>query len=89
MNPTVHLELAAGVIRIYPEGLTFPHDHYNWSATAVRVKPGVLEIMGATRAPTPDEFRALRRDLTAMGYTKVVFSRHRENGSQETHEAVS
>jgi len=85
-DTTVHLEPIAFVVRIFSGGRTFGQP-YDWCATAVRIAPETLEIMGALRAPTGAEYRALQRGLLAMGWKKVFYRRKREDGLEEVHEA--
>jgi hypothetical protein len=41
------------------------------------LNPSEVEIVGAMRAPTPSEWRALRELLRASGVRIVVFVRHK------------
>jgi len=71
---TVHLEPLTFVVRIFGEGKQYG-DPYDWVATAVKIDDNVLEIKGALKAPTPEQFRALQKDLRAMGWKKVIYKR--------------
>jgi len=80
---SVHLEPLTFVLRIFGKGRSYG-DPYDWAATAVRVEPGVLEILGVTRPPLPSEWRALRTDLRTQGWKKVIFTRM-ANGKEKKH----
>ena len=54
-------------------------DNYEWTATGVRVAPGVLEIMGCMDAPSPSIRRDLKHVLRAEGWKKVIY-KHLRNG---------
>lgn len=82
---TAHVETTSVVLRVFSEGREFG-DRYDWCATGVRVAPGVLEILGVLRAPSPSEWRAIFRTLKAQGWQKVIWWRHRPNGQKDRRE---
>lgn len=82
---TAHIETTSVVLRVFSEGREFG-DPYDWCATGVRVAPGVLEILGVLRAPSPSQWRALFRVLRSQGWHTVVWWRHRPDGRHERHE---
>ena len=63
-------------IRAIKDGGQFG-DAYKWSATGVRIAPGVLEIVGVLTAPSPSVWRELHRTLRESGWKQVVFRRLR------------
>lgn len=66
-----HVEPLAAVLRI-GGGYGEP---YTWAATLRYLSPGEVEVMGATRAPSPDERRAIRAVLRSNGVHKAFYIR--------------
>jgi hypothetical protein len=58
-----------GVVRVYdsPDGRM--GEPYEWAATIVRVRPGVVEFRGVCRPLSLAGMRALRKALAAEGVT--------------------
>ena len=52
---------------------------YTWAAGVRYINPFSVEIVGAMRAPTPSEWRAMRAVLKASGVTSVLFVRHKDD----------
>jgi len=68
------LEPLSFVLRIWSDGQHYG-DPYDWCATVVRIAPDTLEVLGAMRAPTPAEWRAINDAAFMAGYKRVVFCR--------------
>jgi len=82
---SAHVETTSVVLRVFSDGREFG-DRYDWCATGVRIAPGVLEILGVLRAPSPSEWRAVYRVLKAQGWRTVIWWRHRPDGQKDSHE---
>lgn len=70
-----HLEPLTALIRI---GGAYGQP-YTWAATVRYLSPSSVEIVGAMRAPTPHEWRAMRHILKLAGVASVLFVRHKDN----------
>ena len=68
-----HLEPLTALLRI---GGAYG-EPYTWAATVRYLSPSSVEIVGAMRAPTPSEWRAMRVILKASGVASVLFVRHK------------
>lgn len=68
-----HLEPIASVLRIGGDY----GEPYTWAATVRYLSPDEVEIVGAQRAPTPSEWRAMRTVLRKSGVRWVIFLRHK------------
>lgn len=71
-----HLEPLSAVLRIGGEY----GEPYTWAATIRFVTPTEVEVLGANRAPTPDERRSIRQVLRAAGIEKAFYQRRTANG---------
>lgn len=72
-----HIEPLAGILRIGGEyGQPF-----TWSATLRYITPAEVEVMGALRAPTLEERRAIRDVLRESGVERAFYLRR--NGEIE------
>lgn len=70
------LEPLIYVIRIYPDSKAAKdRGMYTWSATGIRISRRTIKILGALRAPTIPEWRAIDRFLGLMGYLRAVYYR--------------
>lgn len=68
-----HLEPLTALIRV---GGAYGHP-YTWAATVRYVSPEEVELMGATRAPTPRESDAVKDVLRAAGIRVLIVKRMR------------
>jgi hypothetical protein len=59
---------------------------YRWSATVRYLSPFDVEVLGAMRAPTPSEWRAICQVLRDSGVTIARFIRRRADGT-DSHDA--
>lgn len=66
-----HLEPISALIRI---GGAYG-EPYTWAASLRFVSPTEVEVLGATRAPTPQERRAIREVLHANGIERAFYVR--------------
>ncbi len=76
-----HLEPLAAVVRV---GGAYGAP-YTWAATVRYLSPSEVEIVGAVRAPTPSEWRALRGLCREAGIARVQFMRHTADGRWVCH----
>ena len=68
------LEPLSAVIRVYADGCKHP-DPYVWTATVKFINPETVEIIGAMRAPTPSEWRAIMNELARHRIKLLGFCR--------------
>jgi len=68
-----HLEPLAAIIRIGGAH----GEPYTWSATLRYLNPTEVEILGAVRAPTPSEWRTVKRICKAAGIRRGLIRRVR------------
>jgi len=69
-------------IRVWAPGLKFG-DPYSWTATCIRVTEDTVELRGVLQAPTPSEYRALRKMFKETGWVRwVTFERKRDGKSR-------
>lgn len=78
-----HIEPLSAVVRV---GGAYGQP-FTWAAALRYLDPQTVEIVAATRAPTPSEWRELRQVLTSSGITRAVFTRVK-NGEKTQHEVV-
>jgi hypothetical protein len=70
------LEIIAGILRVGGDDWEYGKP-YDWACTAVRVDHKTVELMGAIRAPSPSEWRAIRETLISAGFTHALIVRHK------------
>ncbi len=71
------------IVRVGPEAKAYG-DPYTWAAPACFESPTEVTIKGATRAPTPAEWRAACQTLAKDGVRTLKFTRIRD-GREEEH----
>ena len=79
----VHIEPLVSLIRVFPEGASYG-EPYSWCGTLRYHNRQTAEVIGVMRAPTPDEWRAIKAALGAIGIDEVLFTRMRSGGKQQT-----
>lgn len=71
-----HLELTAGIIRVYGPGKSHDAgDKYEWCGVVVNFGRGKAEIRGVMNAPTLAHARAIQTCLREAGFTKLEVER--------------
>lgn len=78
------LQPLVSLIRIFPEGGQYG-DPYTYCATIRHLDRETVEIIGALRAPTPSEWRAIRVALADAGVTKAMFMRIKDGIKSHHH----
>jgi hypothetical protein len=68
------IEPLAGVIRVFDQGKAYG-DPYRFIITVKWLDPETVELIGATQAPTPSEWRAIKEALIAGGVKFVTWVR--------------
>jgi hypothetical protein len=81
MEHTAHIEVLSGIVRVFEPGKAYG-DTYVWSATLRWTAPDTVEYLGALRAPTRHEIRAMAEKLREMGVFFVLIKRLRPDGSE-------
>lgn len=79
------IEPMVGVVRFWVSAEAGYGDPYDWVATVRWVDPDTVEIVGITKPPTPDAWRAVKLALAEQGVRSIVFYRMR-NGQKVKHE---
>lgn len=74
-KPHAEIEMIAGVIRVFPSPDKTHGDVYDWAATVHRLNQETIEILGVTQAPTPSQWREIKRCCAAEGIGSIVFCR--------------
>ena len=85
---TADLEPLVSLIRIFPDGGRYG-DPYSYCATIRHLDRETVEIIGALRAPTPGEWRAIRVALAGAGITKATFMRIKDDIKSYHHIALA
>lgn len=77
-----HGDHTVGIVRVHPPGGSYKNKSpYSWAATAecfsttTERKNNIAYIYGATKAPTPSEWRALYRLFKSVGVNIVSYER--------------
>jgi hypothetical protein len=74
-----HVEILSAVVRVFPDGKAYG-DAYELLITVRGLDPETVEIVGAAKAPTGEQIRAIRKALNAMGIRKAIWKRFRLGG---------
>jgi len=85
---TADLEPLTSLIRVFPDGGRYG-DPYTFCATLRHLDRKTVEIVGALRAPTPGEWRAIRTALAGAGITEATFVRIKDGVKSHHHIALA
>lgn len=73
--PKAEIEILSGVVRFWNDSDAGYGDPYDWVATLRWVNPEVAEVVGITKPPTPDTWRAVKEAAAKAGVKKLIFYR--------------
>lgn len=71
-------EPLSGIIRVFKDNEKYG-DSYTWIVTCRFINKETVELMGAIKAPTLNEFKAVKNMLKQKGIKIILYKRYKNN----------